>query len=379
MAEGSNQATSSRNQKVKTQKNTRSKGKLNTTADLQILEQLASTQGLTTDRTDRTTKSVSFTNMLENSVLDQNIRDTHTSSNEDWETTHLNLNDDLRRAVSQAEAVENTEPQRLQVPTAEEINTSQQPGTSNTERVSRISKSDINIAHEPTTSNQPLPVDKIESAMILSIKRTPFIQEDNLDRFKANTYPLQKFIILRNLLGKIIRTHFNIINLKDSLEQGNIPQSMKATRDIQVIDPDVTFNLEKMKIAGEFENSMLKLTLEHYKKIQPRQTHEFHTLWTDKSHLTTKENVLIRLKLVHYKNELIQEKERIMRDRKERREQRMKEASNPKPQEKPQEENNQQQGWEQRPQPQRQTRNQRYNREPWNRNKPTWNVTNNQQ
>lgn len=373
MAEGNENGATTKQQANKSTRS-RKKRELNT-QEKRIMEALDTTSGLITDMTAKpASRAVSF-NDLHNSTIPAEIAlPTSSEEEEDWDESKSEINRELRNVLSQAEnQAKKTQPETSKSLTT--INISQTPGTSktnNNERTmsAKMAASEANIAHTDKGVTQPVEVERITSKMLLTMEKTPFIQEEELDRFKANTYPLQKFIILRNLLGKIVRTHYNLINLRENIELGTIPPGMRANRESQVIDPDTTFTLKKMQICGDFENSLLQLTISHYEKIEPTQAAEFKTLWTSKTNLSAKENVLIRLKLAHYKNELIEQKETQRRIRKERREKKKQEeptTTNPEP---TTNENN----WgQQRPQPQRPPRKQYNRNEQWNQGSEPWN------
>lgn len=295
--------------------------------DLATLKELESSQGIMIDRTNttKTAKTVSFTDLNntpkwddEDSLSEINIPlvDTPRSSQSNQEQTQIITTGNqiaIPYPISPSIIVQNH-------------TTTTEPETPKTTRLTET-RSDINIVHNPTHNTTPLTVDAVTSEIILQIQPTPFIQEETLELFRPNTYPLQKFIILRNLLGKIVRTHYHIINLEDNLQQGTVPPAMRANRETQVIDPDTSYQLSMLQINGEYEEKILQTTLTHYRRLKPKLVNDFSNLWDNKAGVNEKENKLIRLKLIHYKNTMIKEKTEAIDRRKNIREQRRKERT----------------------------------------------------
>lgn len=235
------------------------------------------------------------------------------------------------------------------------------------------------IPNDPiATDNQnhhQLEINQVKSSHILNAELTPFYNEENLDRFAANTYPLYKFQILRTIISKITRAEFHLKYLLDTKKEGLIPRGLKVAKPIQVIDPDTEFQLKKLQLYGDFESDLRNSIITHYQNLIPKLTTEFEKLWTDHSGLTTNERELLCIKLVHYKNEILNEKQsnirqKQTRDYKDKLTENAKNAensnTNPNPNPNPNPNQNPEQTYPNpgpsnlRPKPQRQPRNNRY-------------------
>jgi hypothetical protein len=138
---------------------------------------------------------------------------------------------------------------------------------------------------------------------------TPFTMEQELPSFDHGSPAYGYFRILRQILDKAVRATLNQSHLISSYNMRQIPRGMKINKNLTTICPTPKLELQHLQILARAEKEMTEITLTHYEQVIPKLQKEFDQYFTETQDLPPVDRRLIVLKLLHYKNEVIEKKE----------------------------------------------------------------------
>ncbi len=147
--------------------------------------------------------------------------------------------------------------------------------------------------------------EEIEGKHILKYKIYHFPKEGDLPPFVHSTQALQYFRVLRDMIFDNVRAKHHEKEIKDSRLSDQAPPGMRIRKNIEVVGSTPLLRLQALQIYSEAETKMTKVIQEHYKVNIPKMEKEFMEIFKSMKRITVEEKVLINMKLLHYKNELM--------------------------------------------------------------------------
>jgi hypothetical protein len=140
----------------------------------------------------------------------------------------------------------------------------------------------------------------------------PFTEEGELPPFQHGSLGLHYFQILRGVLSKHIRASIHLETLEENKRRHQIPRGLKIMKNLNAVEPTYQLKLKHMQIMGKAEIEMLESLIGHYPDTLPKLINDFTLLFDDASkELQPVEKRLVVIKLLHYKNELVNEKKTL--------------------------------------------------------------------
>jgi hypothetical protein len=171
-----------------------------------------------------------------------------------------------------------------------------------------LNKVEQRHAPEPETLQDEVDIRSIESQDILRCTVTPFTLEEELPNFDHGSPAHGYFTILRKILDKSVRATLHQKHLSISYQMRQIPQGMKIMKNLTTIQPTPKLELQHMQILARAERELMQITLKHYEQAIPKLNRDFQEYFDETADLEPVDRRLIVLRLLHYKNEIIQKK-----------------------------------------------------------------------
>jgi hypothetical protein len=84
---------------------------------------------------------------------------------------------------------------------------------------------------------------------------------------------------------------------------------MKISKRMMTVDPTPKLKLQYIQIFASAEKHLMETTIQHYQTEIPRLHQEFDKYFKETSLLTPTDRRLLVLKLIHYKNQTIEERQ----------------------------------------------------------------------
>ena len=151
-----------------------------------------------------------------------------------------------------------------------------------------------------------IPIHDIKSHQILDLKVTPFTHEGALPPFEHGNIVLHYFITLRTILDKCTRAQLQNTFIKECLVKRIIPKGFKLNKPLMAVDPSPKLRLAHYKITTQAETKLMMAIVDHYVTTIPKLINEFTEYFEEIVEITNPQDKrLLVLKLMHYKNDLI--------------------------------------------------------------------------
>ena len=162
---------------------------------------------------------------------------------------------------------------------------------------------------QPPNPNETIDINRVRSDHLLLADIIPFTDEGELPPFQHGSLGLHYFQILRGVLSKHIRAAIHLEVLEENDRRHQIPRGLQINKNLNAVEPTYKLKLQHMQIMGKAEISMLHALIKHYQEILPKLMDDFTTLFNRCSvELEPVQKRLVVIKLLHYKNDLINEK-----------------------------------------------------------------------
>jgi hypothetical protein len=116
------------------------------------------------------------------------------------------------------------------------------------------------------------------------------------------------FTILRKILDKSVRATLHQKHLSTSYQMRQIPKGMKIMKNLTTIQPTPKLELQHMQILARAEREMMQITLKHYEQAIPKLNRDFQEYFDETADLEPVDRRLIVLRLLHFKNQIVQKK-----------------------------------------------------------------------
>jgi hypothetical protein len=157
------------------------------------------------------------------------------------------------------------------------------------------------------TTTPEVEIHDITSQQILSTEITPFSHEGELPHFEHGCIALHYFTNLRSTLDKCTRAQIQNTFIKECLSKRIIPKGFKINKAIMAVDPSPKLRLSHYQITTEAETLLMKAVIEHYTRAIPKLISEFTEYFEEITKMITPpDRRLLVLKLIHYKNDIIE-------------------------------------------------------------------------
>ena len=120
------------------------------------------------------------------------------------------------------------------------------------------------------------------------------------------------FTTLRKILDKCTRAQIQNAFVTECIQKHIIPKGFKLSKAIFAVDPSPKLMLAHYKITTQAETLLMQAVVEHYTTAIPKLIQEFTEYYDEiVGQISAPDKRLLILKLIHYKNEVVEEKRQI--------------------------------------------------------------------